>query len=191
MWHSPAKHAALDRIFVDHGWPPEMNPLSIFRENKLTIVDLWIDKVFSSYPLETTGFLRTRHDPFANPVGNMTREAGNIAYDAIAGEQITPAAVKKSIERFVKLRAAQNDAHIFSMGIFYLFKPIMREKLLEQFLAAGQITEFLEAESRLDSLVLIGFDIYVSARDTLAEARIREIRSQYAQLGKWAKKLEE
>ena len=167
-----------------------MNPLSIFRENKQDIVNQWVDKVFSSYPLETTGFLRTRHDPFANPVGNMTREAGNIVYDAIAGEQITPAAVKKSIERFVKFRAAQNDSHIVAMGVFYLLKPILRESLLDQFVAAGQIVEYLEAESRLDSLVLIGFDIYVSARDTIAESRIREIRSQYAQLGKWARKLE-
>lgn len=164
--------------------------LSIFRANKQEVVTLWANEVFSSYPLETSGFLRTRQDPFANPVGNMTREAGDIVYDAIAGEQITTTVVRKSIDRFIKFRAVQSDPHIVSMGIFYLFKPILRDRLLEQFIASRQLPEYLDAESRLDSLVLIGFDIYVSARDAIAESRIREIRSQYAQLGKWARKLE-
>jgi len=42
---------------------------------------------------------------------------------------------------------------------------------------------------RLDSLTLLAFDMYVQDREVLAESRISEIRNQYAQLARWAQKL--
>lgn len=167
-----------------------MDSLGTFRENKNEIVAIWVQKVFSTYPLETTGFLHTKHDPFANPVGNMTREAGDVLFDAVSGQDISLSAVKSSLERFVRLRAVQSHPAGIAMAVFYLLKPILREKLMNKFIAAGRLNEYLEAESRLDSLVLIAFDIYSGARDALAESRIKEIRAQYAQLARWAQKLE-
>lgn len=149
-----------------------------------------MDQVFATYPLETTGFLRTRSNPFTNPVAHMTREAGNMLYDALCGEEVEPEVIRNSLERFVKLRAVQKFDPAKSMAVFYLLKPLLREKILPEMHARGQLEEYLEIESRLDTLALMGFDIYVKARDTVAESRIREIRNQHAQLARWAQKLE-
>ena len=52
-----------------------MKAIDVFRKHKGEMVRLWADSVFDTYPFETTGFLRTKDDPFGNPVAHMTKEA--------------------------------------------------------------------------------------------------------------------
>lgn len=167
-----------------------MESREILARHRQEIVTGWVEGVFATYPLETTGFLRTKHDPFTNPVAHMTREAGFVLYDAMAGEETDPDAVRKALDRFIKLRAVQKFNPGESMAVFYLMKPLLREKVLPEMREAGLIEEYLETESRLDTLALLAFDMYVNNRDLLAESRIREIRNQHAQLAKWAARLE-
>lgn len=168
-----------------------MKALKLFRTYKKDVTDAWTEAVFATYPLETTGFLRTRRDPFSNPVAHMTREAADILFDAMIGEEVSPAQVKAALERFVKLRAVQKFAPSQNMAVFYLMKPILREKALPELRLKGQLDAYLAAESRLDTLALLAFDIYTRARETVAEARIKEIRNQHAQLARWAQRLED
>lgn len=167
-----------------------MDKLAIPRKHKKKAADLWVEAVFATYPLETTGFLRTKNDPFTNPVAHMTRQAAGALYDAVTGEDVDPAETKAAVDRFIKLRAVQKFSPGQSMAVFYLLKPVLRETLLPDMLAAERLDEYLEMESRLDTLALLAFDIYMKARETLAEARIKEIRNQHAQLRRWAQELE-
>lgn len=167
-----------------------MTALEILRKYKKEITSKWAEAVFATYPLETTGFLRTKNDPFTNPVAHMTREAAGVLFDAISGEETDPASIRQALERFVKLRAVQKFAPSQNMAVFYVMKPILRETALPEMLDKGQLDEYLAMESRLDTLALLAFDIYAKARETIAEARIKEIRSQHAQLKKWAQRLE-
>ena len=130
-----------------------MNVQKIFREQRAVIVEGWINAVYSTYPLQTTGFLRTKNDPFTNPVGDMTKEAAGLIYT-------------KDIEQLLR-------EHIL---------PLCREK--------EDLAEYLDAESRLDSVTLLAFDLYSAARETLAETRIAEIRNQHAQLVRWAQSVD-
>ena len=84
-----------------------MKAIDVFRKHKSEIVRLWTDAVFDTYPLETTGFLRTKEDPFGNPVANMTKEAAGALYDAVTGEAVEVDATRKALDRFIKLRAVQ------------------------------------------------------------------------------------
>lgn len=163
----------------------------ILQESKKDIVDSWVETVFSTYPLETTGFLRTKHDPFTNPVAHMTREAADVLFDAMAGEEVEQSAVKASLERFVKLRAVQKFAPSQGLGVFFVMKDLLREKALPGLREAGRLDYYLECESRIDTLALLAFDIYAKARETLYESRVREIRNQHAQLARWAQNLED
>lgn len=167
-----------------------MDSLEIPRSHKKEVADRWVEAVFATYPLETTGFLRTRNDPFTNPVAHMTRQAAGALYDAITGEEIDQQEVKNAIERFIRLRAVQKFSPGQSMAVFGAIKPILREILLPPMRQGDQLEQYLEIESRLDTVILLAFDMYMQARETLAETRIREIRNQHAQLAKWAQKLE-
>lgn len=163
---------------------------ALFQDQRDEIVNAWTDAVFNTYALETTGFLRTQNDPFANPVAHTTREAAGVVYDAVAGEDVDPAQVKKAIDRFVKLRAVQDGTPGQNLGVFLLLKPILRKMVLPRCSGSDALTSYyLEAESRLDSVMLLAFDMYTADRETIAESRIKEIRNQHAQLVRWAQKV--
>lgn len=163
---------------------------ALFQDQRDGIISAWTDAIFNTYALETTGFLRTQSDPFANPVAHMTREAAGTVYDAVAGEDVEPALVRKAIDRFVRLRAVQDGTPGQNLGVFLLLKPILRRKVLPLCSGSDALTSrYLEAESRLDSVLLLAFDMYVADRETIAESRIREIRNQHAQLVRWAQKV--
>ena len=167
-----------------------MKAIDVFRKHKSEIVRLWTDAVFDTYPLETTGFLRTKEDPFGNPVANMTREAAGALYDAVTGEAVEVDATRKALDRFIKLRAVQKFLPSQSMAVFSLMKPIMRTHVMPELAAQDDLAAYLETESRVDSLMLLAFDMYMEDRETLAESRITEIRNQHAQLARWAQQLE-
>lgn len=162
----------------------------ILRSKKKEAVEKWAEAVFATYPLETSGFLRTKNDPFANPVAHMTRQAADAIYDAVSGCEVEQDTVRAAIERFIKLRAVQKESAGPSMAVFYLMKPVLRQVVLPEMLAYGELNAYLEMESRLDTIVLMAFDMYVNARNTVYEARIKEIRTQHSQLAKWAQQLE-
>lgn len=167
-----------------------MNVSAIFQEHSKEIISAWIDIVHSTYHFDTKGFLRTKKDRFCNPVGEMTETVAKYLYDAVAGEPIDVTVVSGKLERFVKLRSVQDFSPSQGIGILYLMKPIMRTKLMPLFVAANKLDDYLEAESRLDTLALMAFDIYISTRETLAEMRIKEIRDQHAQIVRWAQNVE-
>ncbi|MDR2574239.1 MAG: RsbRD N-terminal domain-containing protein [Desulfovibrio sp.] len=156
------------------------------RDEKEEILRLWMEAVYATYPFDAKGVLRTVSDPFGNPGADMTREAAHALYDAVMGEETTVDGVKGALERFVKLRAVQRDTPSRALGVFHLLKPIMRQRLLPHCTDSGELNGYLAAESRLDSLILLAFDMYMADRETLAESRVKEIRSQHAQLTKWA-----
>ncbi|MDR1659234.1 MAG: RsbRD N-terminal domain-containing protein [Desulfovibrio sp.] len=164
-----------------------MNLLECFRNYKEEMLRLWAEAVYAASPFDAKGLLRTVTDPFGNPGADMIREAAGALYGAVAGEETTVADVKAALERFVKLRAVQQGAPSQALGIFYLLKPIMRGLLLPHCTAPEDVNAYLAAESRLDSLALLAFDMYMAARETLAESRVEEIRSQHAQLTRWAR----
>lgn len=163
-----------------------MNVLQTFQDHRKSLVEQWINAVFSSYPLDTTGFLRTRQDQFCNPVGEITATVAGHLYDAVAGEHIIAERVEQALERFVKLRSVQDFPPSQGMGVIYVFKHLLRETLLPLFVKGGKVAEYLEAESRLDTLALMAFDMYLASRETLAEQRIKEIRDQHSQVVRWA-----
>jgi hypothetical protein len=167
-----------------------MNLPEFFRDNREDMLRLWTDAVYAGIPFEAkglSGLPGTAADPFANPGADMIREAADALYGAVAGEETTVADVGAALERFVKLRAVQRMTPSRALGVLYLLKPLMRERFLPHCAASGDLDSYLAAESRLDSLVLLAFDMYTAARETLAEARVREIRDRHAQITRWAR----
>ena len=163
-----------------------MNTLAVFREHKKALVDRWVEMVFSTYSLDTTGLLRTRQDQFANPVGEITTTLASYLYDAVAGEHIIPERVTEALTRFVRLRAVQDFSPSRGLGVIYVLKHFLRETLLPIFEADKSVADYLEAEARLDTLALMAFDIYLGAREAVSEQRIKEIRDQHSQVLRFA-----
>ena len=154
------------------------------------VLEEWVNAIFDTYPFQTTGFLRTSNDPFTNPVADMTREAARTVYEAVSGWDKKPAEVKAAIDRFVHMRAVQGFNPSQAMLAFCLLKPVLRKHVLPAMQKAGRLKDYLDAESRLDTIVLLGFDMYTESREVVAQNRIDEIKHQHAQLVRWAQRVE-
>lgn len=161
------------------------------RTEREAVIKAWKDAVFATYPLDTSGFSRTQEDRFRNPAGHAAREALERVYDAVGGEDVSEAQLRASLEIFIKLRAVQDFTAIQALGVLYLLKPLLRERILPACRAAGLFEEYLEAESRLDAAVLIACGIYAASREQVLEERIGEIKRQHSQLLRWAQKTDE
>ncbi len=165
-----------------------MDILDIFRAKKEAVVNQWIESVFKSYPLETTGFLRTKNDEFCNPVGEIVTTMAHFLFDAAAGENVLELKLRDALERFVKLRSVQDFTPSKGLGVMYTFKYFFREAFLDECNNTGKLKEYLDCESRIDTLGLMAFDIYIASRETLAESRIAEIRNAHSQIVRMAQR---
>ncbi len=165
-----------------------MNALELFRQKKEEVVSKWIEAVFKTYPLDTTGFLRTKKHDFSNPVGEITTTVGNYIFDAVAGEHILEDRLSMALERFVKLRSVQEFTPSQSLGVLFVFKQLFREAFLEKLEGKGHVATYLEAESRMDTICLMAFEMYVTSRDTIAQMRITEIRNGHSQIVRLAQR---
>ena len=107
----------------------------------------------------------------------MTKEAAGLIYDVIAGEHVTPQKIKHALDRFVRLRAVQQYTPSQGLGVFFLMKPLLREHILPLCQEKEDLAEYLDAESRLDSVTLLAFDLYSAARDPGGNAHRRNTQS--------------
>jgi hypothetical protein len=161
------------------------------RAEREQILAKWNEAVFATYPLNTTGFARTQEDQFRNPGGHAIRLALEEVYNAVSGQLSSEKLLRDSLEMFVKLRAVQNFTPVQALGVMYLLKPLLRERILPACLQNGLLDEYLEAESRLDTAALLACDIYAASRERIFEERIGEIKRQHAQIVRWARKKDE
>jgi len=158
------------------------------RTEQEQILAKWNEAVFASYPLDMTGFARTQEDQFRNPGGHAIRLALEEIYTAVSGRLSSETLLRGSLEMFVKLRAVQDFTPVQALGVVYLLKPLLRERVLPACLQNGLLDEYLEAESRLDTVALLACDMYVTSRVQVFEERIGEIKRQHVQLVRWAQK---
>lgn len=172
-----------------------MNITELCNERRTTLLPRWTELFFAAYPLDGPGFLRTQTDPFANPVGRIVREALPVLYDAVAGNDANPDAVRAALAELMRLRAVQDMPPAKAVGPLFLLKPLLREIVLPEWLkAAGdqspgvpeRLYPYLAVESRVDSLGLLALDLYAGDREKVFNLRVEEIKRSQSQVVRWA-----
>ena len=149
-------------------------------------IQKWTEAVFATYPFETTGFIRTQRDQFANPVGYAPRVAAEAIYDAVTGKDVDMENVHAAVAGLIRVRAVQDLKPEQAIGVLYLYKPVLRELLLTDMLAAGDFQAFLDMGDRLDSLCLLAFNLYLADREQVYAERVAQQRREGSQIRRWA-----
>lgn len=157
----------------------------VFAARKEEAVRRWSEAIFALYPFETTGFLRTQKDRFANPVGHATELAAGMLFDAISGLDVAEDAMLSALGEMIRIRAVQDLTPARAVGALYLLKPVLRNMFLTEALSTGKLEAFLEAESRLDTLALKAFDLYMADKEVVFAARVAEQKRRTSQLERW------
>ena len=160
-----------------------MSTEDIISARRDAAIQKWTDAVYATYPFETSGFIRTQTDQFANPVGHATRRA---IYDAATGQDVDMDEVQAAVAGLIRVRAVQDLKPEKAVGVIFLYKPVLRELFLVDMLAAGDFQTFLDMGDRLDALALMAFNMYLADREQVYAERVAQQRREGSQIRRWA-----
>lgn len=169
-----------------------MNITELCSSQKDVLLERWVNQFFSSYPLDSKGFMRTSRDRFANPVGETTRIAADVLFNAVIGMDVKPETVKSALHDLIWIRAVQDMPPSQAVGALYLLKELLRNAVLPECLKAehaqkGALAEYLTIESRIDTLGLLALDMYSEARERVFRIRVEEVKRSQSQVIRLAK----
>jgi hypothetical protein len=151
---------------------------SVLAQKQSAIVKKWFDLVVDTYPPDTSRFLKSQKDPFANPVGSTTREglAGLIA--GLAKEP-DPVAAAGHLDPIIRIRAVQNFTPGQATGFVFSLKQIIRGQMGDAAADSDMQAELAALDARVDQLCLIAFDIYVKCREKIFQIQANEQRNRF------------
>lgn len=130
------------------------------------VAERWLARTLASYPATTRASLGASADQFRNPAGHVLRENLRILAGELLGS-MNPESLHASLDAIVRLRAVQG----FSPSDALRFVLELRQAAAD---VPGATLETLQA--RIDELVLMAFDQYMSCREQIFSLRAREIR---------------
>lgn len=151
-----------------------MNLIAYFVKHKAAIVDRWFDMVARTYPADTAGFLKSKKDPFANPVRKNTLAGMKTVVDELLGG-MDDEAIRKDLDPAIRIRAVQNFTPSEAVGFIFFLKTIIRDLLHTKYPQLLTNSELLPAlqdlEARIDQIALIAVDIYVECREKIFDLK--------------------
>lgn len=141
----------------------------------------WLKRVIDTYPHDTSQFLLTQKDQFLNPVGStLAREIDNLFREFLG--DMESVSVRNSLDGIIRIRAVQDFSPSAAVGCISLLKTVLRETLMREILEKDLLEPYLALESRIDTMMNIGFDIYMTCREMLYDIKAKEARASVAKL---------
>jgi hypothetical protein len=149
----------------------------LLSRRKNSILSKWFDAVLEMYPSDTSHFLKSQKDRFMNPVGHtISQGLGDLLDELLegAGSDKTSA----FLDNIIKVKAIQEFSPSQAISFVFLLKRAIRNTLGKEVQDRSMCDELLTFESRIDSLALLAFDIYMQCREKIFEIRADEVRNR-------------
>jgi hypothetical protein len=145
---------------------------------KTQIANDWFAILAGTYPPDTTRFLKSNQDAFANPVGGTSRQVLAAVLDALL-EDAEPEKLTHHLDALIRIRAVQTMFTPSQATAFILdLKKLIRRTLKSDLQASDMQSQMLEFEKRIDRLLLIAFDIFVRCREKIYSMKATEEQSK-------------
>ena len=149
----------------------------ILNKKKSLIVRNWTELIFNSYPAEATNFLSAKKNQFSNPVGyTITNNAEKIFDELINDCDFEK--IKLMLNDIIKIRAVQSFPP--SLAVYFLLdlKKAIRDECRGELLDKAVSDELSNFELLIDQILIIGFELYMEAREKVFKIRVNEIKSR-------------
>jgi len=150
---------------------------NLLLKNRAAILDRWFRLIIETYPSETSKFLKSQKDRFANPVGAAISEGIEGLYEHLLGEGDL-VEVSSFLDRIIRIRAIQDFSPSQAVAFVFSLKKAIREQLENEIRDNPVADELLAVESRIDDLILLSFDIYMNCREKIYEIKANEARNR-------------
>ena len=144
---------------------------------KATLAAKWFDALAASYAADTARFLKGNQDPFANPVGQNSRQSLDALLDLVLGEYDAEKAAQ-ALDVIIRVRAIQGFAPARAIHFIFALKEILRGQAAQ---AGGDMQWYAQMrvlEDRIDALAMTAFDLYMGCREKIYELKANEVRSR-------------
>jgi len=150
---------------------------TLLEKNRTAILKKWFDAAVSTYPLETSQFLKSQNDRFANPVGITVSEGLNSLFNQLITEP-NANRMREYLDPMIRIRAIQDFTPSQATSFILSLKNIIRETLKKQLGKNGLETELLELDTKIDRLLLLAFDIYMECREKIYDLKTNEEKNK-------------
>ncbi len=154
---------------------------TLLKQNRTILLERWLRWIFDSYPAEAAIFLKKEQDRFDNPVGFRISQGLKSLLDALLAETDTEK-IMAGLDEVIRIRAIQDYPPSQALAFIFLLKDTIREVLAKELKDGSLAAEFMDLESRIDGLALLGFDVYTSRREKLHEIRVAEVKNRISGL---------
>lgn len=145
--------------------------------NRAAILERWNHLIVETYPPNTSRFLRRERDRFINPVGyTISQEIGVLFEELLGGMDLER--ISRSLENIMKIRSVQDFPPSEGVGVILLLKKTIREKLGSEVSDVRVFEEWSALESKIDSMALLAFDIYMKCREKIFEIKVNEVKGE-------------
>ena len=145
--------------------------------NRAAILERWNHLIVETYPPNTSRFLRRERDRFINPVGYTISQEIGVLYKELLGEMDVDR-ISGSLENIMKIRSVQDFSPSEGIAFVPLLKRTIREKLEGQIVDKRIFGEWAILESKIDTLTLLAFDIYMKCREKIYEIKFNEVKGE-------------
>jgi hypothetical protein len=132
--------------------------------------------VTDTYAPDAALFFKNQGDGFLNPVGGTTRSILEKLFEAIL-KKTDADSIAVTLEPLIKIRAVQNFSPSQAVGFLFVLKTIIHKELKKE-LKKINPEELVSIDARIDSLALIGFDIFMRCREKIYDLKTNTERSK-------------
>jgi len=167
--HSPGQLAS--------GKRSEMGLEKQLAKKKDAIVKDWFERVSRTYAPDTAQFLKSVQDPISNPVGqSLSVGLAGLFDQLLAGPD--KETVKTYLDPIVRIRAVQDFTPSQATAFILILKTVIRDHLKKELSDIRTLQSLFAFESKIDSLSLYAFDIYMECREKIYDLKSNVERSK-------------
>jgi len=152
---------------------------NLLAQKRREILKAWFNLVIKSYPEDTAAFFKQNKDHFANPVGStIKRGLEAILKELFKETDHAPETLRPIMDPIIRIRAVQDFKPSEAVSFIFSLKPVIREMAHKAFGDENVEQELHVLDSKIDSLGLMGFDIYMMCREKIYDLKANEFRNR-------------
>lgn len=146
-------------------------PISaLLSQKKEKIVKKAFELTISTYPEQSQQVFKEKNRQFTNPVGYTTYQTIESIVEKIINDESIESFISP-LEEIMKLRAVQDFTPSQAVGFIFFLKKTIQEELEKE----TDPTELIDFLSRIDSLSLLAFDLYMKQRERIYDIKANEL----------------
>ena len=149
----------------------------ILERKKAAISKQWFDLTVQTYEPDTAEFMKSKTDPFANPVGSSLLKGLKVLLEQLIGT-MDPKVITSYLDPIIRIRAVQNFTPSQATAFILFLKKIIREHLDKEIQDGRLAGELVALEFKIDQLCLMAFDIYSQCREKIHQISANETKNR-------------